>query len=242
MASDRIDLGRGFTVPDSPALDRQPVVISVDNEAIRILAGAVGRLPAFEMISTWTHMKSAPIATPTSDGVVLTLGSKRFVLVERNLTSVGEALRPHLPLVGTGLVAIDSSTPPPSTAILGPGGYTLTDPVRAILEPLCGEERGGLRHWEGLAADGAAKLVALLPEAAARNRHQEAPSLADAAELIARRGGSLAGYWVLPPREDERISLTEVTVPKRAAGELTAIAGQADERANLGRNVRLWWD
>ena len=137
---------------------------------------------------------------------------------------------------------VHSAMPIGRAARLCPEGFSVVPPIWDILDPLAGEETGGLRYWENLDAKTATLLLALLPDGAGEDRHEEAPSLVDAAELISRRGGTLNGYWVMPPRDDERISLTGMLVPRSAIKDVRKIAGPADEREAIGRMVRLWWD
>lgn len=99
-----------------------------------------------------------------------------------------------------------------------------------------------MRRWQGLEAAEARRLLDELPEELRENRHPGAPSLADGVRLIERRGGTLSGYWVLPPRFDERITLDGMTIPASAADEIDPDK-RASKRRELGEGMmHLWWD
>jgi hypothetical protein len=129
-----------------------------------------------------------------------------------------------------------------SMADYGPRGFTTLPPIADLLEPYVEGELGDVRLWAGLGAVDARLLLERLPEDVRVVQHQAAPSLSDAVDAIERHGGTLSGYWVLPPRQDERITVDGMIVPAQAAEEIDP-EDTAEEREELpGGMVRLWWD
>lgn len=130
-----------------------------------------------------------------------------------------------------------------AVAEFGPESYTIRPVVTEILDPLAGAASGGMRRWQGLGADDGGRLLEEVPpEVRDGQQNPGAPSMANAVRLIERHGGTLSGYWVLPPRFDERITIDGMTVPAAAADEIDPDRW-ADERRNVGNGmVHLWWD
>lgn len=127
-------------------------------------------------------------------------------------------------------------------ADFGPSGFTMQPSIADVLLPHVLSESDGMRRWEGLAAEEGRRLLEQLPQELQEDQHQSAPSLADAVGFIERYGGTLSGYWILPPRPDERISLDGMVVPLEAAGEIDSDE-TAEEREEVGGGmIRLWWD
>jgi hypothetical protein len=145
---------------------------------------------------------------------------------------------------GSEVAGVGWSRQTPTMEDLGPAGFTLEDDVRAILEPFADRERGGARALMGLDAEAATRLLEVLPAAVVDDSHQGAPSLREASRIITQHGGTLGGYWVLPPRTDERVSVDSITVPRAAVSAVVrALAEKPDERVRVGDGmVRLWWD
>ena len=113
--------------------------------------------------------------------------------------------------------------------------------IASIVEPFIYEDSAGFRRWRGLGPVEGRRLLDLLPQDLRDDHHQRAPSLAEEVDVIERHGGSLSGYWVLPPRDDERISLDGMIVPVGAVDEADpdeAVEGKETDGAMVG----LWWD
>lgn len=124
----------------------------------------------------------------------------------------------------------------------GDSGFTTVPAVLEILEPLAEEGLGGARRFRGLDAASASRLVELLPSLGPI-ANPGAPSLEVAVELIHAYGGTMGGYWIVPPRSDEGVFVDELTVPRKALRAVRKVATRPDEQERLFNGfVRLWWD
>ncbi len=154
--------------------------------------------------------------------------------------------------------------------IYGPKGFTRTDEIRELLDPLevpdwdesldeaevvdldeLDEEEGwgaDIVRFDGLTVEAARRLLALMPPKQALMRQNFAPSFLEMAALGERCPGLLFhGYRVPACREDERVTIEGFYVPADCAAEVLAmLIVMPDEWGEVEIEgqpyFRAWWD
>jgi hypothetical protein len=143
----------------------------------------------------------------------------------------------------------------------GPEGFTCDPAVQDLMAPYepadmhghPNEGLGGLIYFDLLPADVAERLLALLPEANTRERHENAPSFKQFVQLGREFPGiRFYGYRIDARRDDERIMITGYYVPvgeradqvyRRARKYARARPDEYHEiEVNGERLMYAWWD
>lgn len=138
-------------------------------------------------------------------------------------------------------------------------GFTDSPELRSLVEPYA-EERGRLIYLRSMPAEVAALLLDFMPEWN-KDVEMEAPTPRELIAIAGEIEGSvLDGHIVTSERDDERITLTSITVPGSAANQLRERLGWWAEAAfdpdtafepgeipepavpKPDDDLTLWWD
>lgn len=131
----------------------------------------------------------------------------------------------------------------------GPKGFI--EPVRVTLEPYVEFESGTFVRFAGVPGREMAEIVSHLPEAVLNERQNDGPTieslicLADVYPSV-----TFEGYLILPPREDERVSIDGFSVFTCEVPSLPDLWERLDairfadefDTDSKGQTYRLWWD
>src|SRR4051812_1143850 len=154
----------------------------------------------------------------------------------------------------SGTCATPTSLPPAATAganRYGPEGFTQADNIKALLAPHeRAPDHGGIVEFSGLSATDASQLLASLPAAQSGDRQNESPTF----EQLVALGRTcptmmFGGYRAMPGRDDERITIDSVEVPRPDVTNAvmrfirSLHPDETGLRTDAGRRVwYAWWD
>lgn len=135
------------------------------------------------------------------------------------------------------------------SGIYGKEGFTAKPEIRKILEKHIIDRLGDAFYFDALPAGKAKKLLDLLPPANRRDGQNDSPTFA----TLVKWGQEFPkiyyhGYCVLPPRNDERISLTGFYCPPSVAPKLLRRCrikpddAEVIQHPKLGEVFWAWWD
>lgn len=126
-----------------------------------------------------------------------------------------------------------------------PKGFTESEEIMELLSPYLFRMRPiGMFH--GMPVGMSRKLLGILPEEHGKDRQNDSPTFAEFVSLAEQFDGTLDGYVIWSNRDDERITVDTLIVPREKGAVVAAWFVthnyEPDEDEERGDFRRFWWD
>lgn len=124
-------------------------------------------------------------------------------------------------------------------------GFTESEEIMELLRPYLFRPKP-IGIFCGMPAGVSRKLLDRLPEEHGKDRQNDSPTFAEFVELAEQFDGTLCGYVVWSDRDDERIAVDTLIVPREKGAVVFAWFAEHDYEPDEDEERedfrRFWWD